>query len=81
MKLPGGPGVEGATRNLLRAAAAAVLNAAHEGLEYPYRRADEPFNIFAKVNSALASLNRQTMLRLAGTLDKPNNLGCQLNCH
>jgi hypothetical protein len=75
----GGPGVDGATRILMRAASAAVLNAAHEGVGYPYRRFDEPFNIVAKVNAALASLDRQTMLTLAATLDAANNLGCPLN--
>lgn len=75
----GGPGVDGATQILMRAAVAAYLNAAHEGLGYPYRRYNEPFGIQAQVNAALASLDRNTMLSLASTLDAANNLGCPLN--
>lgn len=79
LALKGGPGVDGATRILLRAATAAVLNAAHEGLGYPYRRFNDPFNIVATVNTALASSDRAAMLDLAATLDDANNLGCPLN--
>ncbi|MFN7150926.1 MAG: hypothetical protein ACK4V6_15785 [Microthrixaceae bacterium] len=75
----GGRGVEGGAQILLRAATAAYLNAAHEGLGYPYRRYQEPFNIQAQVNAALASLDRGTMIELAGVLDQANNLGCPLN--
>jgi hypothetical protein len=78
LSLKGGTGVDGATQILLRAAAAAVLNAAHEGVGYPYRRFGE-FKIIEKVNTALASGNRAQMLNLATTLDKANNLGCPLN--
>lgn len=75
----GGPGVAGATKILMRAATAAFLNAAHEGLGYPYRRYNEPFNIQAQVNAALASQSRDEILALATTLDDANNLGCPLN--
>lgn len=75
----GGPGVNGAVTILLRAAVAADLNAAHEGVGYPYRRFVEPFQIQAQVNAALASLDRDTMLALATVLDDANNLGCPLN--
>ncbi len=75
----GGSGADGAARILLRAATAAVLNAAHEGIGYPYRRNVEPFRIIATVNAALASVDRQQMLDLAATLDAANNLGCPLN--
>jgi hypothetical protein len=74
----GGSGVAGATKILMRASVAAFLNAAHEGVGYPYRRFTEPFNIQAQVNEALASLDRDTMLSLAATLDAANNLGCPL---
>lgn len=79
LNFKGGPGVEGGAQILLRAATAAYLNAAHEGLGYPYRRYQDPFNIQAQVNAALASLDRATMLSLADTLDRANNLGCPLN--
>lgn len=83
LSLKGGPGVDGAKQILLRAAVAAVLNAAHETLEYPYRRNDPGFNgepaIIPTVNSLLASGDRQAMLKFAADLDKANNLGCPLN--
>ena len=78
LKLQGGRGVDGAAEILFRAAVAAFLNAAHEGVGYPYRRYNEPFSIQAKVNAALASGDRETMLDLAKVLDTANNLGCPL---
>jgi hypothetical protein len=70
----GGSGLAGAERILLRAAVAAWLNAAHEGLGYPLRRAE----FVAEVNAAIASGDRQTMLELAARLDRLNNLACPL---
>ena len=75
----GGSGLDGAARILFRATVAAYLNAAHEGLGYPYRRFTSPFNILSQLNAALASLDRATMLKLATTLDNANNLGCPLS--
>jgi hypothetical protein len=70
----GGSGVSGAEKILARAAAAAWLNAAHEGLGYPLRR-----NWFvSRVVEALESGDRQLMLSLAAELDELNNLGCPL---
>ena len=77
LRLKGGPGLDGATQILLRAATASVLNAAHEGLGYPLRRGGED-GIKAQVNAALASGDRQAMLDLATYLDGLNNLGCPL---
>jgi hypothetical protein len=77
LRLKGGSGLDGATQILLRAAVAATLNAAHEGLGYPLRRGGAD-GIFAQVNAALASGDRQTMLDLARYLDSLNNLGCPL---
>lgn len=74
----GGSGLEGAAKILFRAAVAAFLNAAHEEIDYPYRRFAEPFNIQLKVNQALASLDRATMLKLAEHLDDVNNAVCPL---
>ncbi|HEV2843516.1 MAG TPA: hypothetical protein VG477_01610, partial [Thermoanaerobaculia bacterium] len=70
----GGSGTAGAARILLRAAVAALLNAAHSGVDYPRTTTE----IIADVNAALASNNRNTMLALAGELDDDNNLGCPL---
>jgi hypothetical protein len=73
----GGGGADGAARILLRAATAAWLNAAHEGVAYSLRRDD----IFPRLRSALVSNNRQKMLELAAELDAANNGpgGCPLN--
>jgi hypothetical protein len=79
LSFEGGRGAAGAERILLRAAAAAWLNAAHEGVGYPYRRNNEPLYIVATVNAAIASGDRATMLALATLLDDANNLGCPLN--
>ncbi len=79
LSLKGGAGLTGAAEILFRATVAAYLNAAHEGLGYPYRRFTSPFNILSELNAALASLDRATMLKLARTLDKANNLGCPLS--
>lgn len=71
----GGNGTTGAARILLRAAVAAMLNAANPNVDYPRTEA----SIIADVNAALASKNRNTMLNLATALDADNNLGCPLN--
>lgn len=82
LSLNGGKGVAGAERTLVRAAVAAYLNAAHEGLGYPWRRyaggLDGRPPLVETVNAALASGDRQTMLDLAARLDADNNLGCPL---
>lgn len=71
----GGPGVTGAQKILLRAAVAALLNAAHPGVAYTQSAA----SVISAVNAALASGSRDTMLALASSLDRDNNLGCPLN--
>ena len=79
LRLGGGPGLVGATNVLMRATAAAYLNAAHDSVGYPYRRFDEPDAIRRDVANALQSQDRATILALAGRLDAANNLGCPLN--
>ena len=79
LSFQGGPGVDGAAQILFRAAVVADLNAAHEGVGYPYRRFGQPGSIQATVNAALASGNRQKMIDTASWLDAANNLGCPLN--
>jgi hypothetical protein len=78
----GGPGVAGAERILIRAAVAAYLNAAHEGLGFPWRRWQEGLDgrppLVPTVNQAFASGDRATMIALAERLDADNNLGCPL---
>lgn len=79
LSFKGGAGEAGAARILLRASVAAYLNAAHEGLGYPYRRFTEPYSIVATVDAALASGDRHRMLAVAAELDAANNLGCPLS--
>ena len=72
-----GNGLVGAAKILLRAATAALLNAAHRDVDYPINMA----KIISDVNAALASGNRNTILKLASTLDKYNNLTCPIDAH
>jgi hypothetical protein len=72
LQFPGGPSLAGAARILLRAAVAALLNAVHPDVNYPLSDSE----IISQVNNALNSMNRNTMLNLASTLDSYNNLGC-----
>lgn len=79
----GGPGAAGAELILARAATAAYLNAAHEGVGYPWRRFSTGLDgrppLVATVVAALESGDRERMLALASRLDADNNLGCPLN--
>jgi hypothetical protein len=73
----GGSSLLDAERILLRAAAAAWLNAAHEGLGYPYRRFVAG-GIVEMVNTAIASGDRAAMLAVKDRLEAANELGCPL---
>ena len=75
LSLRGGKGELGAAQILLRAAVAALLNAAHGDITY----GQTPAQVIAEVNAALAGGSRSTMLSLASELDMYNNLGCPLN--
>jgi hypothetical protein len=75
LNLQGGKNFCGAREILLRAAVAALLNAAHPDIDYPLTTAQ----VIADVNAALASGNRKTMLTLAKSLDALNNEFCVLN--
>ena len=77
LSFDGGKGVDGAERILLRAAVASWLNSAHEGVAYPLRR-HSPGGTAARVNTALLSQDRESMIALAAQLDTANNLGCPL---
>jgi hypothetical protein len=72
----GGPGIQGAQIILLRAATAALLNAAHPDVSYPLSTSQ----VVTQVNAALATNNRDTILALADRLDAMNNGagGCPL---
>jgi hypothetical protein len=71
----GGSGVTGAATILRRAATASLLNAAHPSVDFDHTTAQ----VIAQVNAAFASLDRNTMLALASSLDASNNEGCPLN--
>jgi hypothetical protein len=60
---------------LLRAGAAALLNAADSSVNYPLSSAQ----VVSQVNAALASGDRQTIVDLTVQLDADNNLPCPLN--
>jgi hypothetical protein len=70
-----GPGVNGARRSLLRAAVAAVLNAADDRMGYPLHRTA----FLPQVRDALASRDRGAMLALKRELGGYNRLGCPLS--
>lgn len=70
----GGAGALGAARTLLRAAAAALLNAAHPQLEYPRTRTQ----VITAVDTALRSGDAEAMLTLADELDEANRARCPL---
>jgi hypothetical protein len=72
LSFDGGSGIDGAARILLRAAVAALLNAAHPDVDFPLTTAQ----VIAQVNEALASNDRETMIGVAEELDILNNLGC-----
>jgi hypothetical protein len=70
----GGKGQCGKQQSLLRAAVAALLNAASPQVAYPLNEAQ----IIAQVNAALATSSTQDDRDLASTLDGYNNLGAPL---
>jgi hypothetical protein len=70
----GGSDLVGKAEILLRAAIAAVLNAAHPDISYPYSVSQ----IQSWVNGALDRQNEGAIVTLAGQLDAANNLGCPI---
>jgi hypothetical protein len=73
----GGPDLNGATEILLRAAVAGLLNATDANVQYQGGNA----LIIKHVNAALATEDRNTILKLATKLDNKNNGvgGCPLS--
>ena len=70
----GGSTLQGAKQILLRAAVAALLNAVDGDVDYSLSGQQ----VINRVNQALASNNRSTILNLANNLDTRNNAGCPL---
>ena len=77
LRYHGGKGIEGAARNLLRQAVAALLNACDPDVNYPMSVG----GVIAAVNDALATLDRGEMLGLKDMFDMYNNLGCPIDAH
>lgn len=75
LSFQGGSTIVGAQEILLRAAVAALLNAAHPDVSYPR----SPAQVVAEVNAALATASRDAILALASALDADNNAGCPLS--
>lgn len=80
LNMRGGSGSEGAQEIFLRAASAALLNAAHDesDLDYEYSFDTE---LVPAINYVLkeASDNRQILLAFASALDDANNADCTFN--
>jgi hypothetical protein len=70
----GGSSLTAAKQILLRAAVAALLNAVDGDVDYSLSGQQ----VITRVNRALASNNRSTILNLANNLDTRNNAGCPL---
>ncbi|MCA9726919.1 MAG: hypothetical protein KC729_04495, partial [Candidatus Eisenbacteria bacterium] len=75
LRYPGGNGVDGAARLLLRDAVVALLNAAHPDVHFSLT-SDEVASI---VNDGLASLDRRTMQDARHDIGPSNGGGCPLN--
>jgi hypothetical protein len=65
-----------ASRVLLRSAVTAYLNAAHEGVWYPYRRFDAPYYLRETINDAIASNATWYLRSVTYDLDAANNRNC-----
>ncbi len=75
LSFTGGEDLDGAARILLRAAVAALLNAAYEPpINYPLDETE----ITDQVHLALGFQDRDAILALAEQLDMYNNLGCPI---
>ena len=75
LALQGGSDACGKAEILLRAAAAAFLNASSSCVGYPLN----PAGVIAETNAALASCDGATIVAEASRLDGFNNLGCPIN--
>ncbi len=75
LKWPGGDEVEDKAQLLLHHAVAAVLNAAHPNIDYPW----SVVQIVDAVNAALASGDPDVMLDLKDMLDMWNNYGADIS--
>jgi hypothetical protein len=77
MKFGGGAQLEGAVRNLMRSASAALQNACDADIAYPMGVS----GVISFVNDALATLDRREVLEAHAELDMYNNYGCPQDAH
>jgi hypothetical protein len=75
LSLQGGSDLCGKAEILLRAAAAAFLNASSGCVNFDINAA----KVVSDTNAALASCDEQAIITEATELDRLNNLGCPLN--
>ena len=80
LQLKGGNDLSEKEEILLRAGAAALLNAAHleSVVDYSYNY-DGSGGVIEMLNEALASDNKSTIVSQAGDFDEANNAGCPFN--
>ncbi|MHC4425384.1 MAG: DUF7507 domain-containing protein [Planctomycetota bacterium] len=77
LKYKGGKGAEGAARNLLRHAVAALLNACDPDVDYPLSLGE----VKELVKIYVETPDRGGMLALKDFFDALNNLGCPIDAH
>ncbi|MCB9871860.1 MAG: hypothetical protein H6836_04475 [Planctomycetes bacterium] len=73
----GGSGLGGATKILMRAATAALLNATSSNVNYPLTINQVKLLVLDELSRPADSLTRERLLSLATRLDILNNLGCR----
>lgn len=82
LRLEDDPTNESAQASLMREAVAGLLNAAHDSLEYPYRRYDPGIDgrpgIVPHTNELMASGSTERIKTFAAELTSANDLGCPL---
>ncbi len=82
LELEDGPANEAARASLMREAVVGLLNAAHDSLEYPYRRYDPGIDgrpgIVPRTNELMASGSPEQIEAFVAELSSANVLGCPL---
>jgi hypothetical protein len=68
-------GLLGAAKSLVKQGAAALLNSAHSGLDYPYTRAE----VINRVGETLRSRDEATIRAFTTQLEAANEAGCPLD--
>lgn len=74
LKYRGGRGLEGAAKNMLRAAVAGLLNSAHPDINYPYKIADIQWVVYYPLSMS----DRDLISEWMDWIDYRNNLGGEI---